>query len=280
LSIRLAETERNLIDSEATLSQLRAANDISHSKQNESLQEMSQKLMEAEARNEELSQVKDELADTNQKLEQSKRQCQRLAETLRETQAFLIESKRQLSESVAAGKQSAAEKVEREDAALADAAQLRELRREVARLKPVEAKYDQSLRDLSQVREEHRRTAQLQSENDRLRAQIEASDVKNASLSRNVRDAEVHNRELQRRLLALQRQSELDTANSGQIEFLAQENARLQRQIDDMESGPLSPSKVLKRNETLMALLNAKNRENEALQRRVADLLRANGEFR
>ena len=243
LVLRLAETEGNLSESENSNSRLRQALNSASDKQqlrhsqdivdmSARLFETEQKLQDAEAQVAELSQAKKELLEVTEKLNQSRAQCKQLAETLKHTQAFLLESKRQLIEGVDAtkedqGRQLVQMKARYEESnahvrALQDKIdelqkELSEIRMsqldvqnsspklasELKRLRNIESLYKTLLTQVSEKEGERSAIADLQSENERLRLKIDVSELENANLSSKLTDMEVRNRELERQLKEL-----------------------------------------------------------------------------
>jgi chromosome segregation ATPase len=98
LGLRLAETEGNLKEVETQIEKLRSHH-FSEAGMSLKLSEAEVRLQEAEVKIKDFRRIKKELQETKEKLEISEDRCRQLAESLRNTQAFLVESKRQWTES-------------------------------------------------------------------------------------------------------------------------------------------------------------------------------------
>jgi DNA repair exonuclease SbcCD ATPase subunit len=223
------------------------------------------RLRDAEHRVIDFGRMKVELADTLEKLEQSRAQCKQLAETLRHTQPSLTKSKRTLAGEIEVVRSPQRHLQQR---ILELEAEVDEYRRQIARLQKVEAMNA----DLF-ARDGQRRIEELEHENERLKVKINMSDLSNTSLSRKVREAEIKNNGLQRQIFDLQNASAAAFSVGGRINALQEENRRLRNEIADYQTGPLSPSKLTRQNVDLAVQLNTGQIENQSLHRQVARII-------
>lgn len=283
LTLRLTETEGNLTESESTNSRLRhvlsTVNDKEELKHSQTIIDVSKRLFEAETRLREAEmkaaeslQLKKDLQETSEKLEQSKVQCKQLAETLRQTQTFLMESKRQLTEGVVAE--------ENEQQLNKMTAKYEQTSAETKRL---QARIGELEGEVATLRhsDSGKEVARLRNLYSNLLKQVSSTPGHSeliTELQLQVDTAEARNHELEQMLE--HHKSEEESLNiSEQLDYLLTENRKLREQIDAIENGPMSPSKMMAMNKELGKQLRQKNKENESLIKQVELLLEEKSEL-